>query len=292
MGASRAQESQLLSWVRIPGGRFLMGSFDFYAEEAPQHERSVEPFEMAATPTTNDEFAAFVADTGYVTVAERPLSESDFPHLGAARRAPGSLVFAPTDGIMYPPGFSTRVSVQGVADTLDGLSRPGHFTGVATVVLKLLNLVRPDKVFLGEKDWQQVAVLRRMITDLNVTVEVVGVPTVRSEDGASRGLALSSRNSYLNDEQKARATVLSRALRAVQDAYAGGERSTAALRQAGLTVLNAEPEVNLDYLTIVDSNLQEHATVTDDPFNRILIAARLFGVRLIDNMPLSAGGPA
>lgn len=201
-------------------------------------------------------------------------------------------VFAPTDGIMYPPGFSTRVSVQGVADTLDGLSRPGHFTGVATVVLKLLNLVRPDKVFLGEKDWQQVAVLRRMITDLNVTVEVVGVPTVRSEDGASRGLALSSRNSYLNDEQKARATVLSRALRAVQDAYAGGERSTAALRQAGLTVLNAEPEVNLDYLTIVDSNLQEHATVTDDPFNRILIAARLFGVRLIDNMPLSAGGPA
>ena len=201
-------------------------------------------------------------------------------------------VFAPADGIMYPPGFSTRVSVQGVADTLDGLSRPGHFTGVATVVLKLLNLVRPDKVFLGEKDWQQVAVLRRMITDLNVTVEVVGVPTVRSEAGASRGLALSSRNSYLNDEQKARATVLSRALRAVQDAYAGGERSTAALRQAGLTVLNAEPEVNLDYLTIVDSNLQEHATVTDDPFNRILIAARLFGVRLIDNMPLSAGGPA
>ena len=201
-------------------------------------------------------------------------------------------VFAPTDGIMYRPGFSTRVSVQGVADTLDGLSRPGHFTGVATVVLKLLNLVRPDKVFLGEKDWQQVAVLRRMITDLNVTVEVVGVPTVRSEDGASRGLALSSRNSYLNDEQTARATVLSRALRAVQDAYAGGERSTAALRQAGLTVLNAEPEVNLDYLTIVDSNLQEHATVTDDPFNRILIAARLFGVRLIDNMPLSAGGPA
>lgn len=201
-------------------------------------------------------------------------------------------VFAPTDGIMYPPGFSTRVSVQGVADTLDGLSRPGHFTGVATVVLKLLSLVRPDKVFLGEKDWQQVAVLRRMITDLNVTVEVVGVPTVRSEDGASRGLALSSRNSYLNDEQKARATVLSRALRAVQDAYAGGERSTAALRQAGLTVLNAEPQVNLDYLTIVDSNLQEHATVTDDPFNRILIAARLFGVRLIDNMPLSAGGPA
>lgn len=210
-----------------------------------------------------------------------------------AKSAGVDFIFAPSDATMYPPGFSTRVSVQGVSDTLDGLSRPGHFTGVATVVLKLLNLVRPDKVFLGEKDWQQVAVLRRMITDLNVTVEVVGVPTVRSEEEASRGLALSSRNSYLNGEQKSRASVLSRALRAVQQAYQSGERNTEALRAAGLKVLSNEPEVNLDYLTIVDSNLQEQETVPQDPFNRILIAARLFGVRLIDNMPLAeqAGEP-
>lgn len=212
--------------------------------------------------------------------------------LNVAERAGVDFVFAPTVDTMYPAGFSTRVTVQGVADTLDGLSRPGHFTGVATVVLKLLNLVCPDKVFLGEKDWQQVAVLRRMITDLNVTVEVVGVPTVRSEEEASRGLALSSRNSYLQDHQRQQATVLSRALRAVQDVYAGGERNTQALKQAGLNVLSQEPEVNLDYLTIVDSNLQEHLTVTSDPFNRILIAARMFGVRLIDNMPLNPGGPA
>ena len=212
--------------------------------------------------------------------------------LGVAESAGVDFVFAPSDETMYPAGFSTRVMVQGVADTLDGLSRPGHFTGVATVVLKLLNLVRPDKVFLGEKDWQQVAVLRRMITDLNVTVEVVGVPTVRSEEEVSRGLALSSRNSYLTGDQKARAAVLSRALRAVQDAYAGGQRNTGALKQAGLAVLNAESEVNLDYLTIVDSNLKEHDTVPSDPFNRILIAARMFGVRLIDNMPLNAGGQA
>lgn len=195
-------------------------------------------------------------------------------------------VFAPSDDTMYPPGFSTRVSVPGLSETLDGLSRPGHFTGVATVVLKLLNLVRPDKVFLGEKDWQQVAILRRMITDLNVTVEVVGVPTVRSEEEASRGLALSSRNSYLNEAQRARASVLSRALNAVQDAYATGERNTQALRGAGLNVLSQEPDVTLDYLTIVDGNLQEQETVGQDPYSRILVAAKMFGVRLIDNMPL------
>lgn len=208
--------------------------------------------------------------------------------LKVARSAGVDFVFAPSDATMYPPGFSTRVSVNGVSDTLDGLSRPGHFTGVATVVLKLLNLVRPDKVFLGEKDWQQVAVLRRMITDLNVAVEVVGVPTVRSEEATSLGLALSSRNSYLNEEQKARATVLSRALRAVQAAYAAGERDTQALKQAGLNVLKTEPDAQLDYLTVVDSNLQETPRIAEDPFNRILIAARMFGVRLIDNMPLSA----
>ncbi|WP_135227979.1 pantoate--beta-alanine ligase [Deinococcus fonticola] len=212
--------------------------------------------------------------------------------LKVARSAGVDFVFAPSDANMYPPGFSTRVSVNGVSDTLDGLSRPGHFTGVATVVLKLLNLVRPDKVFLGEKDWQQVAVLRRMITDLNVAVEVVGVPTVRSEEAASLGLALSSRNSYLNEEQKARATVLSRALRAVQAAYAAGERDTQALKQAGLNVLKTEPDAQLDYLTVVDSNLQETPRIAEDPFNRILIAARMFGVRLIDNMPLSANNGA
>ncbi|WP_233554493.1 pantoate--beta-alanine ligase [Deinococcus cavernae] len=212
--------------------------------------------------------------------------------LKVARSAGVDFVFAPSDATMYPPGFSTRVSVNGVSDTLDGLSRPGHFTGVATVVLKLLNLVRPDKVFLGEKDWQQVAVLRRMITDLNVAVEVVGVPTVRSEEAASLGLALSSRNSYLNEEQKARATVLSRALRAVQAAYAAGERDTQALKQAGLNVLKTEPDAQLDYLTVVDSNLQETPRIAEDPFNRILIAARMFGVRLIDNMPLSANNGA
>jgi pantoate--beta-alanine ligase len=192
------------------------------------------------------------------------------------------VLFTPDVATMYPAGFDTRVVVSGVSEGLDGASRPGHFTGVATVVLKLLNLVRPDVAFFGEKDWQQLAVLRQMVRDLNVAVDVVGLPTVR----APSGLALSSRNSYLRGEQLERASVLSRALRAVQARYAAGERSAEKLRQAGLEVLRTDPEVTLDYLSVVGRDMQERAAVDNDAMNRVLIAARMFGVRLIDNMPL------
>ncbi|MDV6373889.1 pantoate--beta-alanine ligase [Deinococcus arenicola] len=202
--------------------------------------------------------------------------------LGVVGEAGVDVVFMPDAATMYPPNFDTRVTVSGLSEGLDGESRPGHFTGVATVVLKLLNLVRPDVAFFGEKDWQQLAVLRQMVRDLNVSVQVVGLPTVR----APSGLALSSRNSYLSADQQARATVLSRALRAVQAAYAGGETDSAKLRQAGLDVLNADPEVALDYLSLVGRDMRESKSVDNGPMTRVLVAARMFGVRLIDNMPL------
>ena len=204
--------------------------------------------------------------------------------LRVAAEAGADLLFVPEAGDMYPTGFSTRVELSGVSEPLDGAARPGHFTGVATVVLKLLNLVQPARAYFGEKDWQQLAVVRRMVADLNVPVEVVGVPTVRAESG----LALSSRNAYLSAEELERATVLSRALRAVQAAYAGGERDAARLRQAGLDVLATEPEAVPDYLAVVDGDMRERDAVDDDPMNRVLVAARMFGVRLIDNMPLDA----
>lgn len=144
---------------------------------------------------------------------------------------------------------------------------------MATVVLKLLNLVRPDAAFFGEKDWQQLAVVRRMVRDLNLNVDVRGVPTVREDSG----LALSSRNAYLNVDQRAQATVLSRALRAVQASYAGGERRSAALRQAGLDVLNAGPDLTLDYLSVVGSDMHEREIMDNDSMNRVLVAARMFG---------------
>ncbi|MFT2719546.1 pantoate--beta-alanine ligase [Deinococcus sp. A31D244] len=201
-----------------------------------------------------------------------------------AGEAGADLLFHPDVPTMYPDGFSTSVSVSGVSEPLDGAARPGHFTGVATVVLKLLNLVRPDVALFGEKDWQQLAVVRRMVRDLNLNVDVRGVPTVRGDSG----LALSSRNAYLSAEQRAQAAVLSRALRAVQTAYAGGERRGAALRQAGLDVLNTDPDLTLDYLSVVGSDMHEREIMDNDPMNRVLVAARLFGVRLIDNMPLAS----
>jgi pantoate--beta-alanine ligase len=231
----------------------------------------------------------------------------DLPRdLGVAGGAGADVLFTPSVDLMYPGGFATRVTVSGVSEGLDGASRPGHFTGVATVVLKLLNLVRPDRVYLGEKDWQQLAVLRRMVRDLNVNVEVIGVPTVR----AASGLALSSRNAYLTPEQQARAAVLNRALRAVQDSFAAGETRGQALRQAGLDVLATDEAVELDYLSIVDAKMQpldsverpdttlevqaaerdrnDRAEADNRNMTRVLLAARMFGVRLIDNLPLKS----
>ena len=228
-----------------------------------------------------------------------------------ARAAGADLIFHPDAGIMYPPGFSSSVGVNGVALALEGASRPGHFGGVATVVLKLLNLVGADgrgadRAYFGEKDWQQLSVVRQMVRDLNHHTQIVGVPTVRATSGPASGLALSSRNGFLNAEQQARAAVLSRALRAVQMAWAAGMRAVPKLLEAGQQVLDAEPEVSLEYLSLVDERLQvlgQSPPQTGGPMSdsqqrqilntghtaamlRVLIAARMYGVRLIDNAPL------
>lgn len=208
----------------------------------------------------------------------------DLPRdLEVAGGAGAQVLFHPPVTEMYPQGYCTNVSVTGsVSGAPEGTARPGHFDGVATVVLKLLNIVRPDRAYFGEKDWQQLAVIRRLVADLNVAVQIVGVPIVRAESG----LALSSRNSYLTDEQRQRATVLSRALAAVQQAAAQGERDASRLRQIGLDVLAQEPEAAVEYLLIVDNDMQEIQTLGNQSQGRIVVAARMFGVRLIDNGPL------
>ena len=229
-----------------------------------------------------------------------------------ARAAGADLIFHPDAGTMYPPGFSSSVNVGSVALALEGAARPGHFGGVATVVLKLLNMVGADgrgadRAYFGEKDWQQLSVVRQMVHDLNHHTQVVGVPTVRVASGPASGLALSSRNSFLSSGQQTRAAVLSRALLAVQAAYAAGATDVLELLQAGQQVLHTEPEVNLEYLSVVDGRLhvlgqlppQAGGPVSDseqrlplvsahnESMLRVLIAARMYGVRLIDNAPLS-----
>lgn len=191
-----------------------------------------------------------------------------------------SLLWAPDVQTMYPPGHSTTINVAGVADGLDGAARPGHFTGVATIVYTLLNQVQPDIALFGEKDFQQLAVIRRMARDLDLPVEIEGVPTLRDADG----LALSSRNIYLSDEERIAARALPRALgEAAQAIQQGGDvgenigHALDALRQAGF-----DP---IDYVALCDAETLKPVTGLSRPA-RILAAARIGKTRLIDNLPV------
>jgi len=201
--------------------------------------------------------------------------------LEAARRAGADLVFAPEPEELYPPGFSTYVTVEGLGERFEGAVRgPGHFRGVATVVLKLLNLVRPTVLYLGRKDAQQVALLKRMVRDLNLPVAIAVCPTVRDADG----LALSSRNERLSPEERRRAASLYRALQAGAAAAAAGEREAAAVVAAARQVL-AEAGIEPEYLALVEEERFEELERLDRPA-LLIVAARFGGTRLIDNVPL------
>lgn len=186
-------------------------------------------------------------------------------------------LYQPTTEAMYPPGATTRVRVSGVAEPLEGRSRPGHFEGVATVVTKLLDAVEPDRAYFGQKDAQQVAVVRRLVQDLDLGVEIRVGPIVREPDG----LALSSRNVYLNAEERTAALALSQALRKAADAYAAGERAHAELQRILVSKLSAEPLIRLDYAEIVDPN------TFLPPGHLAVVAAHVGQTRLIDNHDLT-----
>lgn len=188
------------------------------------------------------------------------------------------LLYAPKAEEMYPDGFATTVTVKGVSQPLEGAFRPGHFDGVATVVSKLLLQGLPDLALFGEKDWQQLAVIRRMVRDLDVPVEIVGVPTVREEDG----LARSSRNAYLSDEERAIAPVLHRALQAVAEGLKQGGGAEELCHRAAADIL-AAGFASVDYLDLRDPDTMAKMPRLDRP-GRILVAARLGATRLIDNV--------
>ena len=192
------------------------------------------------------------------------------------------LLIAPNTAEMYPPGATTWVAVEEIQDRLDGHSRPGHFRGVATIVAKLFNIVGPDQAFFGQKDAAQVAILRRMVRDLDFPLELVVCPIVREPDG----LAMSSRNRYLSPEDRQHALVLSRALRAVETQVQSGERSAAPLIETGLRVLAEEPSVRVDYFRVVDPDtLEDRSNVSAGAL--VAVAAFVGPARLIDNLLLS-----
>jgi pantoate--beta-alanine ligase len=203
--------------------------------------------------------------------------------LAVLERAGAALVFVPEAAEIYPPGFATRIEVGPVAAPLEGAVRPGHFAGVATVVAKLINLVRPERVYFGQKDAQQCVVVRRMIRDLDLPVAMVVGETVREPDG----LALSSRNAYLDPSQRARAPVLYRALSAGRACYESGERDAARLRAVMRAVLTEAGETAIDYVSVaVPESLLECATVEGGAL--LSLAVRFGTTRLIDNILLDA----
>jgi pantoate--beta-alanine ligase len=206
----------------------------------------------------------------------------DLPRDLALLEAAGAdAVFVPEAEAMYPAGFDTYVEVGAVAGPLEGARRPGHFRGVATVVAKLLNIVQPTRAYFGQKDVQQLAVIRAMVRDLDMPVEIVACATVREADG----LAMSSRNTYLGPAERAAAPVLYRALTTARAAWRGGERDGDALRRLMQDVLAAEPLAEVDYVSVADPRtLAELETVAEGAV--LSMAVRIGRARLIDNIAL------
>jgi pantoate--beta-alanine ligase len=234
------------------------------------------------------------AETGYVVVSifvnptqfgpnedlnryPRPLQRD----LELCEKTGVDLVFHPQPAVMYPPGYRTFAEVSELQDVLCGASRPGHFRGVATVVLKLFNLVQPDRAYFGQKDAQQVCIIRQMVRDLNVPVEIHVCPIVREADG----LALSSRNEYLGSEERRRATVLYRALTEAKRRIETGERDAAAVRQGMAELIASVPGTVLDYAAVVDADsLQDLSRIDAGRPVLLALAVRIGGTRLIDNL--------
>ncbi|MCU1267336.1 MAG: Pantothenate synthetase [Acidobacteria bacterium] len=195
-------------------------------------------------------------------------------------------IFAPPSEEMYPRGYATYVNVEGLSDQLEGISRPGHFRGVATVVTVLLNTIRPDFAFFGQKDFQQALVIKRLVRDLALDTEIVVLPTIREDSG----LAMSSRNTYLSSEEREAATVIHRALLKAREAYKAGERSAGKLVEAARKTVESEPRARLEYVNVSNSENLEKLDKLDDLPILITIAVFIGKTRLIDNIVLNSSG--
>jgi pantoate--beta-alanine ligase len=224
----------------------------------------------------------FVNPTQFGSTDDLSRYPRDMPRdLALLEKAGVDLVFAPTPDIIYPVGFATRIDVGAIAEVLEGAARPGHFSGVATVVTKLFNIVQPDRAYFGQKDGQQCAVIRQLVRDLDSTVEIVVCDTVREADG----LAMSSRNVHLTPEQRAAAPVLFRALMEARRLFEHGERRGGVLRTAMRAVTETEPQAELGYASIAHpETLAECTTITGVALASI--AVRVGNTRLIDNIIL------
>ena len=191
------------------------------------------------------------------------------------------IVFMPSVAEMYPPQFNSWVEVSRVTERLEGASRPGHFRGVATVVAKLFNIVQPTRAYFGQKDAQQAIVIKKMVADLNMNLKIVTVPTVREPDG----LAMSSRNTYLNSEQRRAALVLYQALSLAQKLWLQGEKDAKRMRQQMIALIKKQPLADIDYVSIADNETLDELDTVKSPA-LVSLAVRIGRTRLIDNVVL------
>lgn len=225
----------------------------------------------------------FVNPTQFAPDEDLQSYPRDLPNdLSRLEQAGVDVVFTPTPTIMYPHGFQTTITVEHVTKGLEGSHRPGHFQGVTTVVAKLFNLAQPDRAYFGQKDAQQVVVLRRMVADLNFSLDIVVCPTTREADG----LAMSSRNAYLTAQERQAATVLNRALSLAGEAYTNGERDPEALRTIIRDTISQEPLANVDYISIADAKTLEEAHHSSESPLLLSLTVQIGKPRLLDNRVL------
>jgi pantoate--beta-alanine ligase len=258
----------------------------FVATMGALHDGHLSLIARAASENASTVVSIFVNPTQFSDADDLARYPRDLRRDAAlAADAGADLIFAPAIDEVYPPGFATTVEVGGLSRRWEGASRPGHFRGVATVVTILLALIQPARSYFGEKDYQQLQIIRRLRDDLALPGEIVACPTVRDADG----LALSSRNARLSPADRERARAIPRAIEAVTRAGSRGERSVRRLQALGRAELDA-PGLRIDYLAIVDGRTLEPLRAVQ-PDARILLAVEVGGVRLIDNAPVPLPSP-
>ena len=260
----------------------LTGSVGFVPTMGYFHEGHLTLVKRARSESSTVVVSIFVNPTQFgpsedLTAYPRDLTRD----LKLLEKEKADIVFVPLDEEIYPPGFSSWVDVEKVTKHLEGASRRGHFRGVTTVVAKLFNIVQPTKAYFGQKDAQQAVVIKRMVADLNMNVEIVVVPTVRERDG----LAMSSRNSYLTSEERQAAAVLFKSLSLARQLWQGGEKDADKIRQQMTSLIRKEPLAKIDYISIADADTLEELKLIDRSALASL-AIRIGKTRLIDNTVL------
>jgi pantoate--beta-alanine ligase len=262
--------------------RGLEGSVGFVPTMGYLHEGHLSLVRRARSQSQNLVVSIFVNPTQFAPEEDFAAYPRDLKRdLALLEVEKTDVVFIPPVGEMYPPDFSTWVDVEGVTERLEGAFRPGHFRGVATVVAKLFDIVQPHRAYFGQKDAQQAVVIRKMVADLDMGIEIVAVPTVREPDG----LAMSSRNTRLSPEERKSALVLWKALSLAYELYSAGERNASELRGRMRALIEGEPLAEIDYVSIADAQTLEELEKVDRPA-LALLAVRIGKVRLIDNITL------